>query len=285
MKVFMLSNPAAIHTQRWVSALAKRGVEIMLYSFYPCEKVDYYRGIKHVQVKSFWQSRDSKGIKGFILVKLFTYYRALIKDIRNSIQTFHPDIVHAHYLSDNGLFGALAGFHPFVVSAWGTDVYDYPRRSWSRVCVIKYILKKADRVLSTSHVMARELARYTDKKQIPVTPFGVDMTLFKRFPKKHQETDGFVFGIVKTLEYGYGIDTLIDALEILQKQKLESMIYICNKMDENNIVEEDLAIIRALENDICVEFLICKSMHSLCTRYLDQMAQKRELWETIQDRC
>ena len=54
MKVFMLSNPAAIHTQRWVSALAKRGVEIMLYSFYPCEKVDYYRGIKHVQVKSFW---------------------------------------------------------------------------------------------------------------------------------------------------------------------------------------------------------------------------------------
>ena len=75
MKVFMLSNPAAIHTQRWVSALAKRGVEIMLYSFYPCEKVDYYRGIKHVQVKSFWQSRDSKGIKGFILVKLFTYYR------------------------------------------------------------------------------------------------------------------------------------------------------------------------------------------------------------------
>ena len=96
MKVFMLSNPAAIHTQRWVSALAKRGVEIMLYSFYPCEKVDYYRGIKHVQVKSFWQSRDSKGIKGFILVKLFIYYRALIKDIRNSIQIFHPDIVHAH---------------------------------------------------------------------------------------------------------------------------------------------------------------------------------------------
>ena len=88
MKVFMLSNPAAIHTQRWVSALAKRGVEIMLYSFYPCEKVDYYRGIKHVQVKSFWQSRDSKGIKGFILVKLFTYYRVLIKDIRNSIQTY-----------------------------------------------------------------------------------------------------------------------------------------------------------------------------------------------------
>ena len=226
MKVFMLSNPAAIHTQRWVSALAKRGVEIMLYSFYPCEKVDYYRGIKHVQVRSFCQSRDSKGIKGFILIKLFTYYRALIKDIRNSIQTFHPDIVHAHYLSDNGLFGALAGFHPFVVSAWGTDVYDYPRRSWSRACVIRYILKKADRVLSTSHVMAREPARYTGKKQISVTPFGVDMTLFRRVSEKHQETDRFVFGIVKTLEYGYGIDTLIDAFALLCTRRPDLNLYL-----------------------------------------------------------
>ena len=226
MKVFMLSNPAAIHTQRWVSALAKRGVEIMLYSFYPCEKVDYYRGIKHVQVRSFCQSRDSKGTKGFILIKLFTYYRALIKDIRNSIQTFHPDIVHAHYLSDNGLFGALAGFHPFVVSAWGTDVYDYPRRSWSRACVIRYILKKADRVLSTSHVMARELARYTGKKQISVTPFGVDMTLFRRVSEKHQETDRFVFGIVKTLEYGYGIDTLIDAFALLCTRRPDLNLYL-----------------------------------------------------------
>ena len=58
----MLSNPAAIHTQRWVSALAERGVEVMLYSFYPCEKVDYYMGIEHVQVKSFCQYREQKGI-------------------------------------------------------------------------------------------------------------------------------------------------------------------------------------------------------------------------------
>ena len=63
--------------------------------------------------------------------------------------------------------------------------------------MIKYILKKADRVLSTSHVMARELARYTDKKQIPVTPFGVDMTLFKRFPKSIKRQIDLVFGIVK----------------------------------------------------------------------------------------
>ena len=70
-----------------------------------------------------------------------------------------------------------------------------------------------------SMILITELAKYTDKKQISVTPFGVDMTLFKRFPKKYQKTDGFVFGIVKTLEYGYGIDTLIDAFALLCKRR------------------------------------------------------------------
>lgn len=222
----MLSSPTTIHTQRWVSALAERGVEIMLYSFYPCGEVDYYAGFKNVYVKSFCKSREMKGIKGFFPIKLFTYYRALIKDIRNSIQIFHPDIVHAHYLSDNGLFGALAGFHPFIVSAWGTDIYDYPRRAWSRACVIKYILKKADRVLSTSHVMAQELSKYTDKRQISVTPFGVDMRLFRRRVEKQQATNQFVFGIVKTLEHGYGIDTLIDAFALLCKRRPEKDLYL-----------------------------------------------------------
>lgn len=59
--------------------------------------------------------------------------------------------------------------------------------------------------------MAQELSKYTDKKRIPITPFGVDMKLFKRNIGKREKTNKFVFGIVKTLEHGYGIDTLIDA--------------------------------------------------------------------------
>lgn len=248
----MLSNPAAIHTQRWVSALAERGVEVMLYSFYPCEKVDYYMGIEHVQVKSFCQYREQKGIKGTFPVKLFTYYRALVKDIRNTIRVFQPDIVHAHYLSDNGLFGALSGFHPLVVSAWGTDVYDYPKRSWSRACVIRYILKKADWVLSTSHVMAQELSKYTDKKRIPITPFGVDMKLFKRNIGKREKTNKFVFGIVKTLEHGYGIDTLIDAFALLCKRRpdLDTCLRIVGEGSERERLQEQVVNLRLSEKVI-----------------------------------
>ena len=183
---------------------------------------------------------------------MFTYYRALVKDIRNTIRVFQPDIVHAHYLSDNGLFGALSGFHPLVVSAWGTDVYDYPKRSWSRACVIRYILKKADWVLSTSHVMAQELSKYTDKKRIPITPFGVDMKLFKRNIGKREKTNKFVFGIVKTLEHGYGIDTLIDAFALLCKRRpdLDTCLRIVGEGSERERLQEQVVNLRLSEKVI-----------------------------------
>lgn len=219
MRIFMLSNPNAVHTRRWVKALAERDITIMLYSFRPYEDDGYYKRIDRVQLKSFSSERDLRGIKNFFPVKLFTYYRALLRDIKKSIRSFQPDIVHAHYLADNGLFGALSGFHPFVVSAWGTDIYDYPRRSGSRACVIRYVLKKADCLLSTSHVMAKEVFKYTNKEWLFVTPFGVDMSLFKPLPVERPGDNHVVFGIVKTLKYGYGIDTLIDAFALLRERR------------------------------------------------------------------
>ena len=31
MKVFMLANPVAVHTQKWVKSLSDRGINILLY--------------------------------------------------------------------------------------------------------------------------------------------------------------------------------------------------------------------------------------------------------------
>ena len=223
MRIFMLSNPNAVHTQRWVKALAERGVVVMLYSFRPYKDNGYYQDMNNVQIKSFTKQRELKGIRNFFPIKLLTYYRTLLKDIKASIQSFQPDIVHAHYLSDNGLFGALSGFHPLIVSAWGTDVYDYPKWSGSRARVIRYVLRKADCILSTSHVMAKEVFKYTDKEWLFVTPFGVDMSLFKPLPVVKQKNH-VVFGIVKTLSHGYGIDTLIDAFALVRARRPELSI-------------------------------------------------------------
>ena len=50
--------------------------------------------------------------------------------LKTAIAQFKPDVVHAHYATSYGLIGALSGFHPFVISAWGTDVMKFPQKNF-----------------------------------------------------------------------------------------------------------------------------------------------------------
>ena len=64
--------------------------------------------------------------------------------------------------------------------------------------------------------MAKETQKYTDKS-IHITPFGVDMNLFKPDPNVRKDKDKTV-GIVKSLSDKYGISDLIRAFAIVYQE-------------------------------------------------------------------
>lgn len=81
--------------------------------------------------------------------------------------------------------------------------------------MLKYNLKKADKILSTSNVMAKETKLYTNK-DIEVTPFGIDIEQFKPMVFESLfDKDDIVIGTVKSLEEVYGIEYLIRAFKII----------------------------------------------------------------------
>lgn len=204
----MLSDMGSIHTKRWVKSLSERGCSIMLFSFVE-NSVDFYANLNNVQVRCALAKESRSNWDKAMYLKSVSTVRRLIKD-------YSPDIVHAHYASSYGLIGALAKSKkiPFILSVWGSDVYDFPNNVPFGKQIIRFNLKKADKILSTSHVMAKETMKYSDKK-IDVTPFGVDTTLFK--PRSFNETDEFIIGNIKTLRPKYGIDILIKAADIVIK--------------------------------------------------------------------
>ncbi|GAA4311558.1 hypothetical protein GCM10023143_20730 [Compostibacter hankyongensis] len=65
--------------------------------------------------------------------------------------------------------------------------------------------------------MARETQKLTSKR-ITVTPFGIDLDVFKPLTLKREETNIFTIGTVKTLEEKYGIRYLIEAFYQLKKK-------------------------------------------------------------------
>ena len=209
MKLFMLSDPASIHTRRWVAALAVKKIDIFLFGLRK-EESGFYDQFDNVRVFACDMIIDSVKDGAFEKIK----YLKVFKTLKRKIEEFKPDILHAHYASSYGLLGALLNFHPYIISVWGSDVYDFPQKSFLHRRILKYNLSKADRILSTSHVMAIETHKYTSKK-IEVTPFGVDVDLFKKLPNCRLWDADFVVGNVKTLAPKYGIDVLIRSFRIV----------------------------------------------------------------------
>lgn len=198
----MLSPAESVHTQRWCKALSQRGINVVLFSF-SASKSSFYKecGITvyscDINAHTIWQKK----------AYLFT-----LRKLCNVIRRERPNIVHAHRASSYGLLGALSGFHPFIISIWGEDIYEFPRKSFIFRLLLKFALRKADCLLSTSYVMAKEAAKYTNKS-FSITPFGVDTKLFS--PMNIASKDQFVIGNVKILDYRYGIDVLIRAFNLV----------------------------------------------------------------------
>lgn len=207
MKVLLLSDTYSEHTEKWALGLADQGVSIGIFSFNKAS----YEWHKHKNIQVFYEP-DSKINAEKTLTKLsYIKYVSVLKKI---IKNFAPDILHAHYATSYGLVGSLTGFHPFVLSVWGSDVYDFPRKSKLHKKVFRFNLAKADVVLSTSHIMKEEVQRYTSK-EIQVTPFGVDTTVFQKKINPLKKPGVVYIGTIKPIEEKYGIVYIIEAAKLL----------------------------------------------------------------------
>lgn len=214
MKVLLLANANSIHTQRWIKSLRESKVTLGLFSLYSPDAA-FYKDFPDIFISSLDLADKQRTKKENNFLKL-VYLRGIIK-VRQAIREFKPDILHAHYASSYGLLGALSGFHPYVLSVWGADIYDFPNFSFIHRAIIKYNLFKADRILSTSEIMKEETKKYTNK-QIEVTPFGIDTDRF--YPQKIESLFSdrdIVIGTVKSLEKKYGIVYLIKAFDLVKK--------------------------------------------------------------------
>ena len=138
--------------------------------------------------------------------------------IKRLINEIKPDIVNAHYATSYGTALALSGVQNYVLSVWGSDIYDFPQKSILHKLLLKYSLKKAACLFSTSMAMAAEAGKYTDKKFV-ITPFGVDTALFNPNKRTRPGNDGrIILGTVKSLSDKYGIRYILEAVAAVKKQ-------------------------------------------------------------------
>jgi L-malate glycosyltransferase len=209
----MLGPANVIHTQRWVEGLSRRGVRIVLASQHDPGP---WRAPPDVQIEVLPHS----GAAGYFLN---------VPALKRLLQRERPDLLHAHYASGYGTTAALAGFAPWLLSVWGSDVFDFPDEGALQGWWLRRNLRSATVVASTSAVMAAQVRKLVPSIQaVPVTPFGVDTALFS--PARSSFTGSparpLTLGTVKTLAPKYGIDTLIRAFAALPQRDAVRLLIV-----------------------------------------------------------
>jgi len=79
--------------------------------------------------------------------------------IRKKLEEIQPDILHGHFLVEHGLYAAITGFSPLVVSAWGSDLLIHPQRSLINRWLVSYTVKRSSLVHLASPFMVSELEK------------------------------------------------------------------------------------------------------------------------------
>lgn len=253
MNIALLSAANSIHTEKIANSLAEFGHKVYLFAL--PEHVDKDGNYnKSITIKYFKYG----GTKSYF----YNHFQ-----LRKWLSECKIDIISAHYASGYGTIAALCNFHPYVLSVWGSDVYDFPYENRLKYILLKYNLKKADALMSTSHCMARQTEKFIKDRKIIVTPFGVDTAAFAPSPKT--DRDSINIGFIKSVSEKYGIEYLLRAFkkasDTCPDKKLKLLIYGGgNQMDEMQALAKELKI------DSCTTFF-GKIPHEQVPKALSEM--------------
>jgi glycosyltransferase involved in cell wall biosynthesis len=169
MRLCYVANPNLIHVHRWTRYFAERGHDVHLIGESPAQ-----RPVPHIV--RFYDLTSQVNIRK---IRYLPWARA----VRNIVHRLQPDVLHAHQVSGAGWLGAAAAYHPFLVTAWGSDLLVGAQRSWMQRQLARWVLRRADHVTCVSNGLAdAALALGADPARLEVAPWGIDTAAFHPGP-------------------------------------------------------------------------------------------------------
>lgn len=246
MKLCFLANANSIHSFRWIRYFAKKGHEIHWISLTKNE---------------FEISKNTK----FYLLKQFPFkFLDIIfnaTSVKKLIKKINPDLLHAHYAGVNGVLGALSGFHPFILTCWGSDIL-IVGKSFIAKPLIKFTLKKADLITCDAEHMERVIMKFgIPKEKIKIIYFGIETEKFSPGPKDEKliqrlnlQNSPIVISL-RNLEPIYDVETLIKAIPLILKEIPQTKFIIAGKGSEEEKLKTLAKNLKISENIRFVGFI------------------------------
>ena len=207
-----IADPNSVHTRRWIEWFARAGHAIHLVDPFA---VTIEPGLPPAVAIHRLEPPSSK-------VPILGLLRRR-RRLRAALESIGLDVLHAQFVRRYGWQAGLSGFHPLVVSPWGSDLLQVPRtavrtRWWNR-----FALRAADLVTVSSEGMcAASIRAGARPDRIEHIHHGVDTSRFT--PGQPDEavlaqlgptTDGPRIMSLRAIRPLYRHETVIDAVAML----------------------------------------------------------------------
>jgi len=254
LKLCFLAPANSVHSIRWCKYFADRGHDVHLISFHPAV-APVPEGVRVYRI-------DIGSVPVIKYLKAYWRVKRLIREIA-------PDILHLHSLALYGL-GAYAGQHPYVATAWGSDVIDYQHG-----CIsgrhLRYVLRMARATTCDAHHMRDLMLRLgAVPNNVKMVMFGIDTERFipvsrsRTIESKHGLHGRQVVISMRNFYPVYDIETLIEAVPMVIKGGVDPVFMIVGTGPEESrlraltrkyCVEKHIVFTGALDNEVLPAYL------------------------------
>lgn len=242
-KICYLADAASIHTQRWVRYFADQGHEVHLISLNPTGEtlpnvhLHTLKVVRGIGPRQF-PARVRSALRGFNLASVMI-------QVSRTISQLAPDVVHAHSVSDNGFMGALSGFHPLILTAWGSDILVAPQRSKLLKWAVRFALARADYITcDAQHLVERMVELGARREKIGIIYFGTDTRRFapdrrdaRLKEQLHLDAAAPLVISLRNLTPLYDVESLIKAAPIVLGQIPQTRFIIAGGGDQRSYLE------------------------------------------------
>ena len=253
MKLCFAANADSIHTRRWVSFFVKQGHDVTVVT-HSKEKIE---GANMIRLPTLFESEIKNPLLLTILKpffgklrtgRIFSFGVNLILGLFKApkiIRNLKPDLVHAHFVSNYGLYAALSGVKPFVLTPWGTDVLVLANKNFLFNRVTKFVLKKADLITSDGDNTIEAVVKLgADPSKIKKIYFGVDTDSFspsKRDPEYiNKITSGKKVTVIslRGLDPIYNVELLVKAIPLALKEYPDLFFIIVGRGSQSDYLKQ-----------------------------------------------
>ncbi len=237
MRIAYLSIGGHIHTERWLRYFVGEGHDVHLLTVQPC-------ALDGVTVHDIRTGIPFKPL----------HYAVALGKVKRILRRIAPDLLHTHFLTGYGYWGAFSGFHPFIMTVWGDDVYVTPFETKLKGSLARTVLSRVDLITGDSEdIISHVVAMGADPGVCHVVQWGVDLDRFRpdadtgvRQALGIPSDSPVVISIRSFTQAYYNIDVIVRSIPRVLAEAPNAHFIIAGN-------EGDDSALRALAASLCID--------------------------------